>query len=280
MAAPETRNPKPPASGLWWRPWPVSALALTLLGAATVLGLAVLATPGVAAQGTTAEGTATEGTATEGTTADAVTTDALTALKEGNRLFRDGRIEEAVAAYRTGYHPQSVHPTLVYNLATALHHLGRLPEAILWYRRADASNDPWLEENLWLARRTLGSQTLAPAGLLGLLAKHRNALRAAATLLAWLALATLILIGRQRRWPSLTAFALAAVCFVLASAAAYWGGRPAVLLRDCATAAGDLPAGTEAWVRPGPQGDWRMVARSADAVCPHDAVALVFPSGS
>ena len=205
----------------------------------------------------------------------AQTADPVQALTEGNRLFRDGRIEEAVEAYRAGFDPDAVHPTLVYNLGTALHHLDRLPEAILWYRRADASNDPWLEENLWLARRTLGSQTLPPSGPIGLLSGRANTLRLVAVLLAWAGLGALLLI--ERKAVAIGLLAVAAGVWGTAAVGARWGAHPAVLLADCATTAGDLPAGTEAWVRQGPDDRWRVVARSADAICPADAVRLVFP---
>ncbi len=203
--------------------------------------------------------------------------DPIGALNEGNRLFRDGQIEEAVEAYRSGYDPASVHPTLVYNLGTALHHLDRLPEAILWYRRGDPGADPWLEENLWLARRSLGSQTLPPAGILGTLAGLGNWIRGVAIVLAWLGLG-LLLLGGRLRWAAAVTFVLASLLYGSVIVSERWGAHPAVLLADCETAAGQLPAGTEAWVRKGSQDSWQIVARSAQAVCPRDAVALVYPS--
>lgn len=203
--------------------------------------------------------------------------DPIGALNEGNRLFRDGRIEEAVSAYRAGYDPESVHPTLVYNLGTALHHLDRLPEAILWYRRGNAGADPWLEENLWLARRSLGSQTLPPAGILGTLSGLGHWLRGIAVVLAWLGFG-LLLLGGRLRWAAALTFALALMLYASVFVSDRWGAHPAVLLADCDTAAGQLPAGTEAWVRQGSEDTWKIVARSAQAVCPRDAVALVNPS--
>jgi len=205
------------------------------------------------------------------------TVDPIRALNEGNRLFRDGRVEAAVEAYRAGYDPASVHPTLVYNLGTALHHLDRLPEAILWYRRADAGADPWLEENLWLARRSLGSQTLPRAGFLGALSGQSAWLHGIAIALAWVALGLLVT-GGQLRWAALAAFVLALGLYAAVFVGERWGAHPAVLLADCDTAAGELPAGTEAWVRQGSADAWQIVARSAQASCPRDAVGLVFPA--
>lgn len=201
--------------------------------------------------------------------------DPVAALAEGNRLFRGERLEEAIDAYRQGWDPAAPHPTLVYNLATTLHRLERLPEAILWYRRAaEISRDPWLEDNLWLARRTLGSQTLPPGGVDGLLARWGGTLRIAAVVCAW-AVALLVVAARAPRWLPVALAVLAFALYGMAAAGERWAARPAVVMRDCSTEAGDLPAGTEAWVRPLADGRWRIAARSTDAICPPEAVALV-----
>lgn len=202
-------------------------------------------------------------------------TDPVAALNEGNRLFRDGRLEDALEAYRGGWDPHHAHPTLIYNLATTLHHLDRLPEAILWYRRGAGSDDPWLEENLWLARRTLGSQTLDASGWARLSGQLGRPLRWTAVGLSW-AVALLIAFfpGRVPRWSLVALTLLAMGTWTTAIVGDRWGARPAVLLEDCSTSAGDLPAGTEAWVRPAEDG-WRVAAASSDALCPQDAVAVV-----
>ncbi len=216
------------------------------------------------------------------------------ALHEGNRLFRAGRIEAAVAAYLEGYSPQAPHPTVCYNLGTALHHLDRLPEAVLWYRRAARSGgaveafnwrptgatsrlwqaqDPWLEENLWLARRGLGSQVLPPAGPQGWLAGHTGSMRSAAVAIAWI---TLLLVVARDKIPFRAVIAVAGLAISIyggAAAVERWGPRPAVILQDCLSRAGQLPAGTEAWVRPDP-GGWR-VSGSAGRTCPPEAVELI-----
>ncbi len=207
----------------------------------------------------------------------AASVDPIAALNEGNRLFRDGRLEEAAEAYRAGFSPRAPHPTLVYNLGTTMHHLDRLPEAILWYRRAGDSQDAWLHDNLWLARRTLGSQSLPPGGIDGLLSRHGNMFSIAGIVLAWIAVA-LIAFRRAPRWPWILAVGLALGFYGIALAGERWASRSAVLLEDCRTEAGELPAGTEAWVRPGGNGQWRIAAEDA-ALCPPDAVALVSPRG-
>ena len=200
------------------------------------------------------------------TAADEPATDPLTALHEGNRLFRNGHVEAAVEAYRAGYSPAAPHPTLVYNLGTALHHLERLPEAILWYRRAGGSDDPWLADNLWLARRSLGSQVLPAGGFSGALTRRADVLRWVAVGLAW---ASLVLVIARPRWPI---WALAAA--LLLGAALY--ATAAVAQRaDCRTDAGELLAGTEAWVRPLADGGFQVAGSGLD--CPAEVVALVFP---
>jgi tetratricopeptide (TPR) repeat protein len=221
-------------------------------------------------------------------------TDPLTALNEGNRLFRNGQVQEAVEVYSSGYDPASPHPTLLYNLGTALHHLDRLPEAILWYRRAaevggavsaeDAGEDapaagkgdPWLQENLWLARRSLGSEVLPAGGPLGWVGRHAGSLRIAAIVLAWAALLTLIALPRMPTWGVAGVAVLALVLYGGAIAVDRWGPRAAVVLQDCFTGAGELPAGTEIWVRPATGGGW-LISGSDNAVCEADTVGLVVP---
>jgi len=203
--------------------------------------------------------------------------DSLAALQEGNRLFRNGQIEAAIEAYRQGYSPDEPHATLVYNLGTAYHHLDRLPEAVLWYRRAADSEDPWLQENLWLARRALGSQNLPPAGFLGRLTENRQVLRIAAVAIGWILLIVLVFVPRVPLGAVIGAAVLAIGLYGTALGMERWGPRPAVLLQDCHTPGGELPAGTEAWVRPLGDGTWR-VAASSDVVCPAESVALVDPS--
>jgi tetratricopeptide (TPR) repeat protein len=204
--------------------------------------------------------------------------DPLAALAEGNRQAEAGRLDQAAAAYLAGYDPAAIHPTLAYNLGSTLHQLGRLPEAILWYRRAapagKAGADPWLEDNLLLARRTLGSQNAGHPDAWAELRRQAGFLTGAAILLSWLA-AAIFLLAPRRRGLAVAGFAAA----ILLAAAAWLshgrGAREAVLLADCTTGAGSLPAGSELWVaRDG--ADFR-VAGSRDATCPAAAVALVHP---
>ena len=199
------------------------------------------------------------------------------ALVEGNRLFREGQLEEALDAYRSGYSPDLPHPTLLYNTATTLHHLDRLPEAILWYRRAQSTDDAWLAENLWLARRSLGSQPLPAGGLFGWLGGRTVLLKLVAVLISWITLVLLVAWGRAPAWLPASAFALAALLYVGALGVERWGPHPAVLLEECVTSAGEVPAGTEAWVSRTADGGWSLSGTSG-AVCPPESVELIFPT--
>ncbi len=202
------------------------------------------------------------------------------ALRKGNRLYRQGNLEGAVAAYRIGAKPSEpggVDPLLAYNLATALHHLGRLPEAVLWYRRAATGlgNDPWLDENLSRARAELGARRLGPPRLLAPALRHPWLVDALAAACAWagllltLAGSTRGRGGRSRRLAgSLLAVGLA--LWVSGLAISRLGPRPAVLLDTC----GELPAGSEVWVTPA-GARFRVIGSGED--CEGAAVGLVRP---
>ncbi len=242
----------------------------------------------------------TVGCGSQGDRPAATTDQARAALEEGNRLFFAGQIEDAITAYLKGVSTPRPDPTLLYNLGTALHHAGRLPEAILWYRRAAGTDpqsppvlvpniesssddksrfqrlsDPWLAENLWLARRSLGSQILQPSGSMAGLVRHTASLRSVAIVLAWI---TLLLVIAGQRVPGalvVASAALAILTFCGAAAIERWGPQPAVMVGDCVTPAGELIAGTEIWVRPDADG-WK-ISGTADMSCPAGTVGLVFP---
>lgn len=209
-------------------------------------------------------------------TEDLSEVDSQAALNEGNRLFREDQLEAAAEVYRSGYSPAAPHPTLLYNLGTTLHHLGHLPEAILWYRRANLTEDAWLEENLWLARRSLGSQQLPPGGVLGWLGNHSGLLQGLAIAFSWTTLLLLIAWPRTPLWLPLSGALLAAALFASGLAVERWGPHPAVVLEDCSSAAGDVPAGTEAWVRRRADGGWSL-SGSTGMVCPPESAELLFP---
>ncbi|MEL7060683.1 MAG: hypothetical protein AAGN46_11710 [Acidobacteriota bacterium] len=199
--------------------------------------------------------------------------DALGALAAGNDLVEAGELERAIEVYRSGWSPRRQHPTLAYNLGTTLHLSDRLPEAILWYRRADA-DDPWVEENLWLARRSLGSRRIATGGPWAPVAAQAGTLSNVGIGLAWLALLGLAF---ERRLPRATWLALALgaiLTFGAARALERWGPRPAVLLATCRSPAGDLPAGTEVEARW--DGTWRVAGETFE--CPDQAVEPIDPA--
>ena len=171
--------------------------------------------------------------------------DPVSALREGNQLFRGGRLEEAEDAYRDGWDPARPHPLLAYNLATTLHHLGELPEAILWYRRAEAADDPWRDENLDLARRTLGAPRTPAPTWTSRLADGLALWVVGALVAAWLVPLALLVPGRRG------AFLAAGFSVLALGAGGVWGWLAArapvevVLLEECRGDVADLPAGTE-----------------------------------
>jgi len=209
------------------------------------------------------------------------------ALTRGNRLARRGELEAAVDAYAGGLGAGSGavetdgDAALAYNLGTTYHRLGRLPEALLWYRRAAAAgSDPWLRENLDLARAELSAARFPPAGVVGRLASHPAVTRAAAALFAWAAMVLYLARRRlQRRAPEALADGAWAAAALLALAAwtagaalTAWGPRPAVLLDACG---GELTEGSEVWVVPAGDDGWTVSGAKTGLICPVASVGLV-----
>lgn len=205
------------------------------------------------------------------------------ALREGNRLFRRGDLEAALEAYRAGY--DGADPVLAYNLGTTAHHLGRLPEAVLWYRRAEemaGNGDLWLTQNLADARQALGAAHLSPPPPWGLLEAHRHRLAWLAVGLAWLSLGLLLTARRQTSRRALRAAdvsgLLAAALFTTAVASASLAPTPAVLLEPCGTAESRLAAGSEIWGRDDGEDGFRVeLSDGTELTCPRAAVAEVRP---
>ena len=77
-------------------------------------------------------------------------------------------------------------------------------------------------------------------------------------------------------WSIAAAAVVAGSLYFGAAAVERWGPRPAVVLEDCFSPTAELPAGTEAWVRPTSDGRW-LISGSDDVVCPPETVELVFP---
>ncbi|HEX5758046.1 MAG TPA: hypothetical protein VF121_02530 [Thermoanaerobaculia bacterium] len=193
-------------------------------------------------------------------------------LVEGNRMFRDGEVEGAARAYFAGWRGTR-DPVLAYNLGTAAHRLGRLPEAVLWYRRAEdgLGGDPWLRDNLALARQALGPPGVPAAGPLALLAERRDLLRWSGAALAWVALPLGWWRRRAARWALGGVAVLACAAFAGGTLLALRGPSPAVLLEECGES---LAAGSEVWVLP-ERGGWRVLGAPGGLLCPGAAVAPV-----
>jgi tetratricopeptide (TPR) repeat protein len=216
--------------------------------------------------------------------------DAAAALREGNRRFHAGDLEGAMEAYAAGYGRAAGYdgadPLLAYNLGTVAHHLERLPEALLWYRRAMAgdparTDHPWLRENLELVREQLhadGARNETAAAAWSFWMDHHHRLVWTGILLAWAALPAVLLPRSARtRRVALTAVAIAAGApFAAGLLLDRSGPQAAVLLQDCGEPADRLPAGSEIWVFPAapPNGrGWRIPG--SGLVCPDEAVGLV-----
>lgn len=214
------------------------------------------------------------------------------ALAHGNRLARRGELEAAVDAYAAGWtgDPGGESASLAYNLGTTYHRLGRLPEALLWYRRAEVRSpgDRALAENLDLARTELAAARYPAPGAGGWLASHPAVAPTAAVLLAWAAAILLLLRPRLARSRSpalaegawLTAAALALVLWGSALALERWGPQPAVLLDRCSAGGADLPAGSEVWVTPAGDEGWAVPGGPPGLVCPARSVGLLDGVGS
>lgn len=80
--------------------------------------------------------------------------------ERGNRLYREGRLEEAVAAYQEALAAGDESPELLYNLGTALLGLGRLEEAESHLAGSLRSIEPELRQR---AHYNLGHRYLVEA---------------------------------------------------------------------------------------------------------------------
>ncbi|HEV2851724.1 MAG TPA: hypothetical protein VHC97_02865 [Thermoanaerobaculia bacterium] len=198
------------------------------------------------------------------------------ALSRGNLLFEKDEVEAALEAYARGWTGggSKANGVLAYNAGTCALRLGRLPEALLWYRRAEAAlpGDPWLRENLAFARHALGEppgEGPAPGRSLVFLG----------VALSWAAFLLVVLHRRPSRGLLLLLALLACAAFIAGSMGVAgtlpvrFGPRAAVLLLSC----GGLPAGSEVRVRSLDGGGWRIVGEEGGTRCPAEAVGLVRP---
>jgi tetratricopeptide (TPR) repeat protein len=205
-----------------------------------------------------------------------------TALAEGNRLFEQDEIEAALEAYARGWRGDGSRTdgVLAYNAGTCALRLGRLPEALLWYRRAETAipGDPWLRDNLSHTRNALGDPATEenPAWGCG------RSLPLVGVALAWAAFLLVVLVRHPPRGLLALLALLACASFVTGMAGipgiagrlpGRFGPRAAVLLLPC----GGLPAGSEVRVRPLDGGGWRIVGQRDSPRCPAEAVGLIGP---
>ncbi len=208
------------------------------------------------------------------------------ALSRGNRLFQGDDIEGALDAYARGWRGDGSRTDglLAYNAGTSAHRFGRLPEALLWYRRAETAlpGDPWLHDNLALTRHALGDPPAkALAGWTWLADRRPFAFLGVA--LAWAGLLLLVLPRHPPRMLLALVAVLSCAAFLAGSASRIPGRalpRAAVLLAPCPAKNGlpalpALPAGSEVWVRPVDGGGWRIAGDRGGVRCPLQSVGLV-----
>jgi hypothetical protein len=202
------------------------------------------------------------------------------ALREGNRLFREGRVEEAYSAYLAGHDDADPHAVLSYNLGTAAHHLDRLPEAILWYRRAAELNpgDPWLQENLEMARNTLGLQPYAEPGLVGAASRHTAMVYYLAAIIAWVGTALWFARPRGRLLGPALVVTVGVVIYGGALLASHLAPVAGVVTTTCSAPTGDLPSGSEVWIVGGSIETVDVAAGGSVLRCPTDSVTPIRPT--
>lgn len=255
-------------------PPPRPALTALLAGTLLVVSGAVVVFGGVVDYGAGAVlGAASLPAAAGGT--NPPPPDPETALERGNRHFRTGRLEEALATYRSGWNPRRPDPVLAYNLGTTAHHLARPAEAVLWYRRAVevSDGDRWLIENLERARSHLDAPRMAPPDLVTRLAGLQGLLWGLAALTGCAALALLISRRPGLERPADVLTVVTAGLLVAALLLPRLAATPAVVLGPC----GGLPPGSEVWTRPGADGGFEVGTEGGTTSCPAGSVEPVTP---
>lgn len=200
-------------------------------------------------------------------------------IEEGNRLHRQGHLQAALDVYVAQLEIAGPDATLLYNLGVTAHKLERIPEAILWYRRAalELEADPWLEDNLARARRDAGTSPFRDPGFFGLRPRAAPVLVVGALILAWGTALWLAFRPYTPTWAVVAAAVLSIAAFALGRWLPEAPPWAAVLLRECAAERRVISAGSEVWVTPTPEGEWALAAPAVATSCPADAVSLVQP---
>jgi tetratricopeptide (TPR) repeat protein len=196
-----------------------------------------------------------------------------TARARGDRLAVAGKLEAALEAYAAAYSAAERDTLAAYNAGTLALQLGRLPEAVLWLRRAQAGAaepDPWAAENLAAARRLLGLPDRPVARPWSLAERAAPWLGWGAAALAWGGLGLGLATRRTRG--GLAVLAASALLFVAGQALSRWGPREAVLLRACPGLS--LSPGSEIWVFPGAE-SVRVLGPGGSSRCPAGSLGLV-----
>jgi Ca-activated chloride channel homolog len=128
----EARRLEPKEQFAWF-----AALALILLSVDMLLFGAGVKLPQLARSRTAAVGLVLLATSAYG----------IGDLERGNRLYREGRYEEAIAAYQRVVESGDASPQVHYNLGTALLAVGRYPESEQHFQIALSAVDPELRQH-------------------------------------------------------------------------------------------------------------------------------------
>jgi len=140
-----------------------------------------------------------------------------------NKLYYEGKFDEAAAGYRNILQTGEAAPTIYFNLGNALFKSGHLGEAMAAYRRAEKSapRDPDIRANIQFTRNQVQGPTLRLAGWQSSLSHLTlNEWAVLFTLSFWLVFALLIIaqlkpnLRRTLQAPIIISAVVAAVLFV------------------------------------------------------------------
>ncbi|MCS7337702.1 MAG: tetratricopeptide repeat protein [Verrucomicrobiae bacterium] len=191
----------------------------------------------------------------------APSSDAVASFESANRLYEQGKFDDAIAAYEKLLNAGVVSPAVYFNLGNAYFKSGRLGRAIAAYRAAHtlAPRDPDIRANLRFARDQVSPPTFSPGRLVELFSTVTlNEWTCAASAAFW-TLFLLLAVGevkpewklrmRPAIWLVGGAFVALCVCFGLARHAEQVNSQTVVVVeREAAVRQGPLDAALQAFV--------------------------------
>lgn len=205
-------------------------------------------------------------------------------LQPSDELAPRAELEASLARHAAAWTAESgeARRLAAYNAGTVALQLGRLPEAVLWLRRAEVGawgQDGWTADNLAAVRRLVDGGEPSLATKWSLVARAAPWLSWGGVALAWTAFGLGLARGarpsqsmRSRSRRTLGALAAAGLLYFTGFALARWGPREAVLLQECPGL--PAPPGREVWVLPGAEAV-RVLGPAPARPCPAASVGLV-----